>query len=326
MFAPYDNKDQMPELLADMSDIIGVEAINQLVEARGGGVIYIPADLSRPCVLETVLDLKEANLLREAYGPTTLYIPHPGPHKWKIEQIIGKEKASALRRARGGRNVYISKFNPKQTLLESIIGQEKAIALSKIYSGELLALPKGTTRALRAMHCRLRNEFGDGLTVEQLAHKFLVGEETVYRILNSPEDHQAVTNVGEYVSPRDLYVSQVNLLREEDLSKRLRLLCSIIGIESVRILISERGGTRVVICRSPKYDLRIGNLIGVEKAEKLLEHYLGQTMYIPNFRKKIIKIRNLAMRRDRTNGYKIAQLVQKYDLSSGYIYAQLRKT
>lgn len=324
MFIHFDRREQMSPFLADMSDVVGVEGVNQLVDARGGVHLYVSSSISKPGVLEARIGLEKANLLRKACGPKSLYVPKPSSLIWRVESIIGTDAATSLRNALGGKNVWVSNPNPKQTVVELILGRDESKALSKIYSGELLQIPRGATRTTQVKHVCIRNAFAKGLTVRQIARDFLLSERNVWFILRSPLPHQPVLDVPEYISPRGRYIAQINKLEEGFMSNMLRHMCSIIGIESVRTLIIEGGGTRVQCHSPPQPNSLIVRFIGMKKAKELCRHY-SELLYIPNCIDAIAEKRNIAIKRDYDNGYKQTQLAKKYGLTYRYISSLLKK-
>ncbi len=69
------DKEALPKSLREMADIIGIEAVVKLVEAKGGTALYVRRLSSPHWVVESIIGEQKAKLLGENYGSETIYIP-----------------------------------------------------------------------------------------------------------------------------------------------------------------------------------------------------------------------------------------------------------
>lgn len=67
--------DQLPQTVAEISEIVGIDATLRLVEAWGGVRLYVPQQMPEDHLLVSTLGRDEAELLAEHYGGETILIP-----------------------------------------------------------------------------------------------------------------------------------------------------------------------------------------------------------------------------------------------------------
>lgn len=65
---------QLPQTIAEISEIVGIDATLRLVEAWGGVRLYVPRQMPEDHLLVSTLGREEAELLAEHYGGETILI------------------------------------------------------------------------------------------------------------------------------------------------------------------------------------------------------------------------------------------------------------
>jgi hypothetical protein len=101
------------------------------------------------------------------------------------------------------------------------------------------------------------------------------------------------------------------------LPKSAQEIIEIIGITDAEKLIKQHGGTTLFITNGTMMRLDISGAACTE----LLAVFKGNYLYIPRCYKLLMDRRNLQIKADRMDGYKIPELCRKYNLTDRRIFA-----
>ncbi|HHV7522971.1 TPA: Mor transcription activator family protein [Burkholderia orbicola] len=124
---------------------------------------------------------------------------------------------------------------------------------------------------------------------------------------------------------------------EDELPDFVRLLIRLIGMPKTVMLIEKLGGTTFPVAKrlsrqgEVRYQL-LAEVVGVEAADRLTEHFGGEPLYIPTCAKAVRLARDRRIRadfdtitREHSSLYAVVKLVQRNKLSDRQIWRILKQ-
>lgn len=124
---------------------------------------------------------------------------------------------------------------------------------------------------------------------------------------------------------------------EDELPDFVRLLVRLIGMPKTVMLIEKLGGTTFPVAKrlsrqgEVRYQL-LAEVVGVEAADRLTEHFGGEPLYIPTCAKAVRLARDRRIRadfdtitREHSSLYAVVKLVQRNKLSDRQIWRILKQ-
>ena len=124
---------------------------------------------------------------------------------------------------------------------------------------------------------------------------------------------------------------------EDELPDFVRLLVRLIGMPKTVMLIEQLGGTTFPVAKrlsrqgEVRYQL-LAEVVGVEAADRLTEHFGGEPLYIPTCAKAVRLARDRRIRadfdtitREHSSLYAVVKLVQRNKLSDRQIWRILKQ-
>lgn len=109
------SRDDLPPILQEVADLIGVELTLRLVSEFGGWRVYVPKNLTDDCELTRAIGLDAARAVATAWAGQFLWVPKcvAAQRAQRDAEIIRRfaagEKVTSLAREFGisGRHVYV---------------------------------------------------------------------------------------------------------------------------------------------------------------------------------------------------------------------------